>query len=84
MARGMPAADLPAEIWAVIALIAGLAVTMSLVVLANLHAYMLRVRKLRHDVRVLRAQHKAAFQSADLVEEPESEGGSEEPARKAA
>jgi hypothetical protein len=85
MAPGMPAADLPAEIWAVIGLIAGLAATMSLVVLANLHAYVLQVRKLRHDVRRLRAQYREAFRDVDLVEEPPVPAGSAPtPARKAA
>lgn len=63
----MPAADLPGEIWAVIGLIAAMTVVMCLAVLANLHAYILRVHRLSDDVRVLRARYKVAFGRADYV-----------------
>ncbi len=84
----MAAADLPAEIWVVIALIAGLTVTMCLAVLASLHGYLMKVRSLAEDVRQLRASYNPAFQPVEFVDEPvgNTPGGAvdDEPARKAA
>ena len=84
----MAAADLPAEIWVVIALIAGLTVTMCLAVLASLHGYLVKVRSLAEDVQQLRASYNAAFQSVDFVDGPRrgmpAGAVAGEPAKKAA
>jgi hypothetical protein len=84
----MASADLPAEIWVVIALIAGLTVTLCLAVLASLHGHLVKVRKLAEDVRQLRAAYNAAFKSVEFLNGPvgNTPGGAvdDEPAKKAA
>jgi len=84
----MAPTDLPAEIWVVIALIAGLAVTLCLAVLASLHGHLVKVRKLAEDVRQLRASYNAAFKGVGSVNGPigDTPGRAvdDEPANKAA
>lgn len=84
----MAAADLPAEIWVVIALIAALTVTMCLAVLASLHGHLMKARTLAEEVRQLRAAYSAAFKSVEFVDGPRggTPGGAvdDEPARNAA
>jgi hypothetical protein len=66
----MAAADLSAEVWVLIGLIAGLTVTMCLAVLASLHGYLVKVRKLSEDVRDLREAYSAAFKTVEFVDGP--------------
>ena len=84
----MASTDLPAEIWVVIALIAGLTVTMCLAVLASLHGHLIKARKLAEEVRQLRAMYNAAFKGVEFVGGPrrDTPGGAvdDEPAKKAA
>jgi len=84
----MAPTSLPAEIWVVIALIAGLTATLCLAVLASLHWHLVKVRKLAEDVRQLRASYNAAFKSVEFLDGPirDNPGGAvgDEPARKAA
>ncbi|MHC4079746.1 MAG: hypothetical protein ACYS15_05995 [Planctomycetota bacterium] len=84
----MAAADLPPEIWIVIALIAGLTVTMCLAVLASLHGYLIKVRKLAEDVRDLRDTYNAAFKAVEFVDgpfgAPPDAAVADDPAKKAA
>jgi hypothetical protein len=85
----MGTADLPAEIWIVIGLIAGLAVTLCLAVLASLHGHLVKVRRLGEEVKALRDAYNAAFRTVEFVDGPPAAppGGAEasgEPDRKAA
>ena len=85
----MASTDLPAEIWVVIALIAGLTATLCLAVMASLHGHLVKVRKLAEDVRQLRASYNAAITSVEFVNGPirdPSAGAvvAEDPAKKAA
>jgi hypothetical protein len=76
------AADLSAEIWALIALIAGLTVTMCLAVLASMHGRLMKVRKLGEDVQSLRRAYGAAFRSVQVPDgaqvAPPAEGAGDE------
>jgi hypothetical protein len=66
----MASTDLSAEVWGVIALIAGLTVTLCLAVLASLHARLVKARKLSQEVRDLRQSYQAAIGSVDFVDGP--------------
>ncbi|MHC4216986.1 MAG: hypothetical protein ACYSU7_00885 [Planctomycetota bacterium] len=84
----MATTDLSVEVWGVIALIAGLTVTLCLAVLASLHAHLVKARRLSEEVRDLRQSYQAAFGSIDFVDgplaAPPSGPAEETPVRKAA
>jgi hypothetical protein len=80
----MASADLPAEIWVVIALTAGLTVTLCLAVLASLRGHLMKVRRLTEEVRDLRAAYNAAFKSVEFLDGPPAGAVVDEPEKKAA
>jgi hypothetical protein len=84
----MSAVNLSAEIWCVVALIAGLAVLCCLSVLAKALARQKAVGKLAEEVRRLREAYSASFRLAEKKPRPPQtppvESPSDEPARKAA
>ncbi len=84
----MAATNLPGEVWAVVALIAGLTVILCLAVLAAGRAHMKKVHRLAEDVQDLRDMYRRALRSDVVMADPvtDTTGGraSDEPARKAA